>query len=116
MNTFVNFSNHPSCRWSDLQIREAKKFGLIVDLPYPTVNPGFGEQEIAELSDEYVEKILAYNPSAVLCQGEFTLCYGVVSRLKSLGVAVMAACSERDVIETEEGKITKFKFVRFREY
>ena len=36
---FVNFSNHPSSLWSENQRKEAEKYGEIVDLKFPSVNP-----------------------------------------------------------------------------
>lgn len=116
MSKFINFSNHPSERWDEKQIKESKKYGDISDLPFPSVNPFFNEEDIEKLADQYVKKILAYNPAAVMCQGEYTLCFKVVEKLKQNRVPVMAACSKRDVIETEHGKISTFHFVRYREY
>ena len=116
MSTFVNFSNHPSDKWDKAQTVEAEKYGRILDIPFPDVHPEYTEEDIKKLANECVARILTCNPSAVLCQGEFTLCFEVVSRLKDRGVIALAACSKRDVMETSEGKLARFKFVKFREY
>lgn len=118
---FVNYSNHPSNRWEEKQWREGQKFGKIVDVPFAQVPPEYDEGQIEKLADEELEKILAYNPKAVMCQGEFSLVYQLVNRLKSKGIKVFCACSERIASETqiEDGtidKISTFRFVRFREY
>lgn len=116
MNRFINFSNHPSEKWDEKQIKVSKHFGEIADIAFPSVDPFSDEEDIERLADQYVEKILSYNPAAVMCQGEYTLCFKVVEKLKRNHVRVMAACSKRNVIETEHGKISTFHFVRYREY
>jgi hypothetical protein len=117
----INFTNHPSEKWSAEQIRAAGVYGEIKDLPFPSVDPAADEAEVEAAAEEYAGRIAEMSPAAVLCQGEFTLCYGVVRRLSEKGIRVMAACSARDVTEkeTEAGNTEKFavfNFVRFREY
>ena len=79
------------------------------------------EAGVARLADEAAATILAKNPAAVLCQGEFTLAFAVTERLKAKGVTVLAASSDR-VLETEADengetrKLTVFRFTRFRKY
>lgn len=122
MSIFVNYTNHPSSFWAAEQINEAEKLGKVVDIPFPVVPPQATEREIQDMVTEQVEKIIALTPVAVLCQGEFSLCYGIVSRLKKHGIKVLAACSCRQVMESIDDisgngqKVTSFKFVRFREY
>ena len=117
----VNFSNHPSDNWSKEQISEALKYGEIIDMPFPDVDPELDSDEISRLACEYTEKILEYDPAAVMCQGEMTLCFKVVETLKSKGILVLAACSTREVScdTLPDGsvlKTQKFRFVRFRSY
>lgn len=118
---FINFSNHPSANWSKEQVTEALKYGEIIDIPFPEVDPGLDPDGISRLACEYTEKILEYKPAAVMCQGEMTLCFKVVEMLKSKGILVLAACSAREAsYETlEDGSVVKthkFRFVRFRSY
>ena len=117
---FINFSNHSSAQWSTSQKAAALKYGEIIDVPFPVVPTGASTSYIDTMAEIYVEGILSMYPSAVMCQGEFTLALAVVSKLKSRGVTVMAACSERIVTEvTKDGvthKATVFEFVEFREY
>ena len=63
-----------------------------------------------------IERIMSYHPKAVLCQGEFTLAYYIISALMRNGIIVLAACSNRNVKEDENKKIVGFNFVRFRSY
>lgn len=120
-NILVNFSNHPSERWEDKQRKAAEEYGRIVDIPFPQVPPEASGREVQLLAHDCLREIEALHPSAVMCQGEFTLSYAVVAGLLSKGIPCLAACSERMVRETvdEDGNIRKesrFEFVRFREY
>ncbi len=133
---FINFSNHPSENWPKEQTDAAKVYGEIRDVPFPVVPAGADEDQIDALATSCVEKILAEindgqeaagesadmeNESAVMAQGEFTLTFAVVQKLRAQGITVLSACSERSVREkvSEDGKIVKevrFGFVRFRRY
>ena len=114
---FVNFTNHPVETWEDSQVTAAQVYGEIIDIPFPVVRPNAGEEEIIVLAEQSIEKIMTMEPVAVMCQGEFTLAYAVINRLKMRDVKVVAACSERMVEINEEGKkVVTFHFERFREY
>ena len=96
MKKFVNCSNHPSRLWSVMQRETAEKYGEIVD-------------------------ILALEPTAVMCMGEFVVCFRIVQKLKARGIKVLASCSERRATEhvKEDGTVQKetlFVFQGFREY
>ena len=113
---FINLTNHPSRKWDKRQREEAEKIGSIIDFPFPEVSPDYSSEEVITMAEKIGSKIISYHPSGVLCQGEFTLCYHVVNLLKENGVNVFAACSKREVIETEDGKVVRFNFERFRKY
>lgn len=102
-------------------MKSAEFYGDIKDISFPDVNVGLTSEEIDSLSEKYVMEILSYNPSCVLCQGEFTLAYAVILKLRQKGIRVVAACSERVVSEriNSDGnaeKLSVFNFVQFREY
>ena len=114
---FVNFTNHPVSTWTEEQKKAAEAYGEIEEIPFPMVRAAADEKEILSLAESMAEKIMSMEPAAVLCQGEFTLAYAVIVRLKQKGVKVLAACSERMVEINEEGKkVVSFHFERFREY
>ena len=118
---FINCSNHSSKNWSEKQLTEAHKWGEIVDYPFPNVSSKLNKEEVEELANQVVEEIVLMKPSAVMCQGEFTLSFHIISKLKALNINVVSACSERKVIEYQDEnkntkKITEFCFVKFREY
>lgn len=118
---FINFSNHPSARWSAEQTAAAMKFGDIVDLTFPDVPADADTAAVSALADEYCARILSLGADAVLVQGEMSLSFAVAGRLQRNGVVVLCACSER-VCETsvlDDGSTERrsvFRFVRFRRY
>ena len=124
---FLNYSNHPSDKWSQEQIAAAQRYGEIADCPFPAVPSAATAEEIARLAQTECARILELlqargdKENAVLCQGEFTLCFGVITLLKSHGVTVVAAVTERVAKETTRAdgtaeKISVFQFMGFREY
>jgi len=120
MNLFINFSNHLSCNWSCDQLQAARKYGDIVDINFPSVDPCATNEQIQREALRYARQIIDCSPKAVLCQGEFTLAFTIANLLKLHGVLVLAACTERVSVESTENnvtqKISKFKFTSFREY
>ena len=121
MRIFVNCSNHPSQKWLGIQVKAAEKYGKIIDVPFPVVDCNLSNTQIEELVEQTVAKIMVYCPEAVMCMGEFVVCYKIVQKLKIKGVKVLASCSERKVTEhiEENGMVRKesiFVFRRFREY
>ncbi len=99
------------------------KYGDILDIPFPIVPPSFDENAVQTLADECVNRILSVltGNDAVLAQGEFTLCYAVVYRLRAENIRVVSACTERVTEESvkpdgEVEKVSRFRFVRYRDY
>ena len=118
---FVNFSNHSSMNWNNKQIEEAEKWGRIIDVPFPDIDPMSDEDGILNIAEISVKQIMEYDPAAVMCQGEFSLTYAVVEELRKKGVVVVSACSGRETDEQilADGtacKTSLFDFVRFRKY
>ena len=115
---FINLTNHPSSGWSQDQLNAAQKFGEIVDISFPVIEPFFSKAEVDELADITVEEIknLDKNP-VVHVMGEMTFTYAIVERLKARGLSCVASTTERLVKMMPDGKkISEFKFVQFREY
>ena len=80
---FINFSNHPYALWSAEQQAAAQRYGKVVDLVFPAIDPAADEAALDSLATVYADHILHLNPDAVLCQGECTFVYRVVQRLES---------------------------------
>ncbi len=117
---FINYTNHPSEKWSLKQLEAAQKYGEIHDIPFPVVSPEMGNEELIKIAGNELIKITIKKPDCVLCQGEAVLSHYLVSILKENGIKVVAACSRRNVNErNENGKTIKsieFEFIQFREY
>lgn len=121
MRIFINHTNHASSDWGEQQKDAADKYGVTVDISFPTIPSTLESNRVKELAKKTFEAIRLVNPEAVLCQGEFTYTYELVRLLKDEGIKVLAACSERVAHEVvrDDGTVEKkseFKFVRFREY
>ena len=116
----INFTNHPSGAWSPEQLAAAARYGEIIDISVPAVDPNADEAEINRLAHQCVAQILYgrdIRDTTVHIMGEFTLCYAIISRLHTLGVRCVASCTHRDVsYPTPETKEVHFHFIRFREY
>ena len=124
----INFTNHPSDKWTDDQKNSAiALYGTVKDLPFPVVPTDAESSEIISMADSLIERIIAMRAEiqeeeafAVMAQGEFTLTYAVVSRLRNLGITVLSAVTERisteEVVDGEVRKIAIFRFAGFREY
>ncbi len=117
---FINLSNHPSNRWTAEQAEAAKKYGDIIDLLFPTVDPNGDETYISGLADTYCQKAIELAEGkafAVHLMGEMTLTYALVARFKDKGIPCMASTTERIITELPDGrKVSCFKFVKFRKY
>ncbi len=57
---FINVSNHHSSKWSFKQTEAAKEYGTIVDIPFPNVSPYYTKEEVENLANEYLKKILEF--------------------------------------------------------
>ena len=118
---FINFTNHISSAWSQKQTDEAEKYGKIIDLPFPAVDPDADHSLVQELAQAYLDKIMRLDPCVVLCQGEFSLSFIIVNLLKEKHIPALCACSKREVKEYIDPngntrKEASFSFVRFRSY
>ena len=115
---FLNLSNHPSEGWSEEQLAAAHKYGEIVDIHFPNIEPSFTSSMVNNLADDTVSTITALGKDIVVhIMGEMTFTFAVVSRLKAMNIKCVASTTERNTVITPDGKkISEFKFVQFREY
>ena len=116
----INLTNHSAAYWNDEQLAAARKWGEVYDYPFPCVPPDVLEGDISEIADGLCKKVEEMHPEAVICQGEFTLTFALVTRLLKKGIPVLAACSERRARESLVGnvveKISEYEFQGFRRY
>lgn len=70
---FLNISNHKSENWSANQTNEAEKYGKIIDIPFPAVNPRESDEYMNDLVDEYYQKVMEYENQQLWYKGNLYL-------------------------------------------
>lgn len=118
----LNLSNHPSPNWHTKQQKVAvEKYGEIQDLPFPNIPPHCSSEEVKDLAQDYLQKILILKREqaelTVHLMGELTFTFTLLQLLLKEKIPCVASTSERMTQEGENGtKIIRFEFVRFRNY
>lgn len=119
----INLSNHPCSSWSEKQLKAAnKKFGKVIDLPFPLISPRANSKQVQAKAYKYLSKIVDLlklsndKDNAVHLMGEFTFVYHLVNLLKKKKIKVIVSTTDRIVEERDSKKIVTFSFVKFREY
>lgn len=113
---FLNISNHPSKDWDLEQREKALELGEpIIDLSFPEIDPSWDIKEMEKACENIIEQV-PDNASFAMVMGEHSFTHMLVRKLQALGVRCVVATTQRDVESEGEKKISKFKFVRFREY
>lgn len=117
---FVNFSNHPSKFWCNIQREASLKYGKLIDIPFPQIAADANDAELEKLSQDYVKRITSLDDPKVLTvhiMGEMIFTFMVVTKLKELGIKCIASTTERKTTYNPDGtKVSEFQFVKFREY
>ena len=116
---FVNFSNHPSRYWDNKQREASQYYGELFDMPFPQIAPNASDEELLILAQDCVDKIASLGDSksiTVHIMGEMTFCYKLITKLKAHNIRCLASTTKRETVEENGVKISKFNFVRFREY
>lgn len=117
---FVNLSNHPSESWENCQIEAAKKYGNIVDMNFPPIAPDSTEEDVHKLALQTADNIITqYGKASVTVHvmGEMTFAYDLINILKNHNIKCVASTTTRDTDDNKDGsKLSRFHFVKFREY
>lgn len=131
---FINISNHNSAKWSVEQTKAAKKWGNIVDMPFPNIPATWTTAQVETAAQEMARDIDnkfwsgwtgdgAPESITIMVQGEMGFTHAFVNWIREFapGITVVTACSERVAHETvdENGathKTVVFDFVQFREF
>jgi len=124
----LNLSNHPHSKWSPKQRAAAEGlFGIVLDIPFPALEPTVSFEEIEKQVQEYVQLCLTHfaqykdfeytKEHAIHIMGEFTFTYLFVKEMERRGLPCVASTTERIVTDNPDGsKTTVFQFVQFRPY
>jgi len=121
----INLTNHPSSNWSAAQLNAAlQSYGEVEDMNFPLIPPEWDESQVADLAQEYAERIVRRlneaggGRHAVHVMGEMTFTCTLVRLLQRAGITCVASTSERIVEEdpTTGKKTSYFRFIRYRTY
>ncbi|MCR5530866.1 MAG: hypothetical protein K6F26_03345 [Lachnospiraceae bacterium] len=119
----INISNHPSSQWPLEQLQAARdNYEVVVDIPFPQINPTSTSEQIDSLVEEYRDRIVNQKTKPIaLVQGESIFTYRLICELKKCGIVCIAARSSRRVVESlDENKNPKresiYIFEGFLEY
>ena len=120
----INVSNHPSSKWEEGQ---KQGWDVIIDIPFPSVDPSSSEEEVKKMASDLHEAIfkIALEKGGefdyyVMLQGEFSLCYMTYEKLRREGFFKIALpTTSREAVEetTSTGETIKksvFRFIRWR--
>ena len=119
----INLTNHSKTTWSIEQIAAAEKeYNLVTDISFPQIDSNTDSNYVESLAAHYfalcIQKLSASpdKSNAVHLMGELTFCNALANKLKQKNIKVIASTTERVAVDTPSGKLSKFMFVRFREY
>jgi hypothetical protein len=116
----VNFSNHPSGKWSDEQKKSAiSLFGSILDYPFPEIDPEASSSTVQELARQYFLEITQEFKADIVIHvmGESTFCFHFVTLCKTNGIDAYASTTKRIVsIDNQGVKTSQFCFFKFRKF
>ena len=121
----INLSNHPSKLWPDKQYQMARaSFGRLTDVTFPVIDPQASTNEIQQLANEtalYIASLFGElkkddEQNAVHVMGELTFCYHFVNIMRNMGIRCVASTTERNVNQNDTYKVSRFVFVKFRDY
>ncbi len=119
----INLSNHPSFDWSTKQKGAATStFGNIFDVNFPEIPSNSDTNYVLEIANRF--KMICLDlinfskdaNNAVHIMGEMTFCFALVSLLQKENIICVASTTNRNSIEENGVKVSRFEFVRFREY
>lgn len=117
---FINFTNHPSDKWSEKQKEAAMAVGSVVDLPFPAVPTDIDDKHLEGMVKKYRDKIseLCNGQRCVVhIQGEMIFTYRMVTVLKARGIRCVASVTERNTVDLGDGRSQSvFGFAGFRDY
>ena len=114
----INLTNHPSDLWTMEQREACAGFDGITDMEFPSVDHARDEDDIARAADDICRRLMGIKGmEAVHVAGEHTLTFAIVARLLKAGIRCLTSTTERNSVDTPDGRIIKtFRFVRLEDY
>lgn len=125
---FINYSNHPTEKWSDVQKRAAlamTKNGQLIDLPFPQIDPEWDWDDLLALAAQETKRLMdAIGDTPIWncwlhIMGEQSFCAALMDnlcyRFGAQSVRFVVSTTKRIVVDNLDGtKSSRFEFVRFR--
>jgi hypothetical protein len=118
---FINLSNHHSSKWSQKQLDEAQKSGMVTDVPFPQIDPYSSMEEVEALAKSFWGIIINMIDNDGLRQygvvhlmGEQSFCFALTQLLIASEIPVCVSTTQRVAVVENGEKISKFEFVQFR--
>lgn len=118
----INLTNHPFEQWDEKQKEASLQFGSCIDMPFPAIDPTADEEEIENIAEEYLQKIITIGEKknarpVVHLMGEMTFMHNLTNKLKENDIRCIASTSKRISNDLGNGqKQINFQFVRFRDF
>ena len=98
MKAFINATSHPSKKWSArehslcLQVSGAD---YIRDVWHPKVPVGATTDEMDAMVEDFVARIVRYDPVGVLIQGHFYITMATINKLTQYGIPTYMTMGRR---------------------
>ncbi len=119
----INLSNHHSDFWDGIQKQSVEsRFGKIIDLPFPNIDPMADIEEVSNLANKYFQQCASHlvqhdgYPDVIHVTGEHTFTFTFVTLAKANGIKCVCSTTPR-IVETTDGiKTSVFRFIQLRSY
>lgn len=95
---FINISNHPSAKWPEAELTDAKRLvnnGEVVDFPMPPISPNMTDDQLRELARDVAGTAQKMGAEAAMVAGEYTATILIISELEARGIPCYFGMSER---------------------
>lgn len=125
---FINCTHHPAHRWPVEQYNAATAIGPIIELPFPSVYPTAGSEDVhrlaCDLLDRFRELSKQHGGATVHLMGEQTLCGAVLreyerqllqKKLAPDALRFVVTSSRRETRVEQGERRYDWQFVAFRE-
>lgn len=119
----INLANHPSSDWGKAQMDKAiQMFGSVTDMNFPAIDPEWDLEVVSKTALQYAKSCLnmleksSETAKAIHVMGELSFCFQFVRLMQQQGITCLASTTQRITKNTINGKLSKFDFIRFRNY
>ncbi len=119
----INVTNHRINLWDTMQTKKAEiEYGSLHDIGFPNISIDMNLEDINLIANEYFGIISALIKTsndkfnAVHIAGEYCFTYRLLKLLENENIKAVTSVTERNSVEENGVKISKFSFAGFRNY